>query len=69
MIQLKPVLDRLYADFNAPDSATDPIQIVRRFDRPDDREVVGFISAALAFGRVLSARPTGPGPWRARTTT
>ena len=54
MIQLKPVLDRLYADFNAPDSATDPIQIVRRFDRPDDREVVGFISAALAFGRVLS---------------
>ncbi len=51
---LKSVLDRLYADFNYADSATDPIQIVRRYTRPDDREVVGFVSAALAFGRVMS---------------
>jgi uncharacterized protein (TIGR02757 family) len=51
---LKPTLDRLYAGFNYPDSATDPIQIVRRFDRRDDREVVGFCAAALAFGRVRS---------------
>src|ERR1700694_3076078 len=32
----------------------DPIQIVRRYTRQDDREVVGFVSAALAFGRVSS---------------
>jgi uncharacterized protein (TIGR02757 family) len=51
---LKPALDGLYADFNYPDSAADPIQIVRRFARPDDREVVGFIAASLAFGRVTS---------------
>jgi uncharacterized protein (TIGR02757 family) len=51
---LKPTLDRLYAEFNYPDSATDPIQIVRRFARPDDREVVGFVAASLAFGRVMS---------------
>ena len=51
---LKPVLDRLYADFNHADSATDPIHIVRRFQRDDDREIVGFIAAALAFGRVSS---------------
>ena len=51
---LKPTLDRLYADFNFPDSATDPIQIVRRFVRPDDREVVAFCAASLAFGRVAS---------------
>jgi uncharacterized protein (TIGR02757 family) len=51
---LKPTLDRLYAEFNYPDSATDPIQIVRRFDRREDREVVGFCAAALAFGRVAS---------------
>jgi uncharacterized protein (TIGR02757 family) len=51
---LKPTLDRLYDSFNMPDSATDPIQIVRRFTRPDDREVVGFIAAGLAFGRVSS---------------
>ena len=52
--QLKAVLDRLYADFNYPDSAADPIQIVRRFPARDDREVVGFIAASLAFGRVAS---------------
>jgi uncharacterized protein (TIGR02757 family) len=44
----------LYADFNYPDSATDPIHIVRRFARADDREIVGFCAAALAFGRVAS---------------
>jgi len=51
---LKDTLDRLYAGFNHPDSATDPIQIVRRFTRDDDREAVGFVAAALAFGRVSS---------------
>jgi uncharacterized protein (TIGR02757 family) len=52
--RLKPVLDRLYSDFNHADSAADPIQIVRRFSPADDREIVGFIAAALAFGRVSS---------------
>jgi uncharacterized protein (TIGR02757 family) len=52
--EVKRALDQLYAGFNHPDSATDPIHIVRRFDRDDDREVVAFIAAALAFGRVSS---------------
>jgi len=47
-------LDELYASFNYPDSAADPIQIVRRFTRGDDREIVGFCAASLAFGRVAS---------------
>jgi len=51
---LKSALDQLYADFNYADSAADPIQIVRRFERDDDREIVGFIASALAFGRVTS---------------
>ena len=51
---LRTALDTLYADFNVEHSATDPIWIVRRYDRPADREVAGFISAALAFGRVQS---------------
>jgi uncharacterized protein (TIGR02757 family) len=51
---LRPVLDRLYANFNVDRSATDPIWIVHRFSRADDREVVAFIAAALAFGRVQS---------------
>ena len=67
---MKPALDRLYVSFNAPDAATDPIQIVRRFPRPDDQEVVGFIAGALAFGRVSSVLQsiervlavTGPAP-------
>jgi uncharacterized protein (TIGR02757 family) len=51
---LKSTLDSLYASFNYPDSAADPIQIVRRFAAPADRELVGFVAASLAFGRVAS---------------
>jgi uncharacterized protein (TIGR02757 family) len=51
---LKSTLERLYHGFNDPHSATDPIQAVRRFGASEDREVVGFLAAALAFGRVLS---------------
>ena len=54
LADLKTTLDHLCAGFNHPDSATDPIQIVRRFSRDDDREVVGFVAASLAFGRVTS---------------
>src|SRR5580765_222669 len=54
ILRLKSALDDLYAGFNHADSATDPIHIVRRFERDDDREIVGFIAAALAFGRVSS---------------
>ena len=51
---LRSALDTLYADFNADRVVTDPIWIVHRYERPDDREVVAFIAAALAFGRVQS---------------
>jgi uncharacterized protein (TIGR02757 family) len=54
MTDLKPALDRLYEAFNYPDAATDPIQIVRRYRRPDDIEAVAFCAASLAFGRVAS---------------
>ncbi|HEX8027429.1 MAG TPA: TIGR02757 family protein [Vicinamibacterales bacterium] len=47
-------METLYSEFNAEHSVADPIWMVRRFERPDDREVVGFIAAALAFGRVQS---------------
>jgi uncharacterized protein (TIGR02757 family) len=52
--RLKPILDRLYDSFNYPESALDPVQIVRRYRRVDDREIVAFIAAGLAFGRVAS---------------
>jgi uncharacterized protein (TIGR02757 family) len=54
MALLKAELDRLYQSFNYEHSATDPIQIVRRYRRPDDVEVVAFCAASLAFGRVAS---------------
>jgi len=52
--ELKRALDRLYDSFNAPDSAFDPVQIVRKYPRVEDREIVGFIASAVAFGRVAS---------------
>ena len=51
---LRDTLEGLYQQYNNIDAATDPIQIVRRFADPADREVVGFCAAALAFGRVAS---------------
>jgi uncharacterized protein (TIGR02757 family) len=47
-------LDDLYAEFNHPESAFDPIQVVRRYARVEDRELIAFIAAGLAFGRVAS---------------
>jgi uncharacterized protein (TIGR02757 family) len=57
-------LDVLYREFNEAHSVSDPIWIVRRYDRPDDREIVGFCAAALAFGRVQSVllKVMGPSP-------
>ena len=63
-------LEDLYSTFDHVNSATDPIHIVRRYTAPDDREVVGFCAAALAFGRVASVlqsieallRAMGPRP-------
>jgi uncharacterized protein (TIGR02757 family) len=51
---LAPRLDALYHDFNREASATDPVNLVRPFPGPADREIAGFCAAALAFGRVAS---------------
>jgi len=47
-------LEELYRSFDHVTSASDPVHIVRRYQTPEDREVVGFCAAALAFGRVAS---------------
>ena len=51
---LRPRLELLYAGFNAPGTAEDPIAFVRRAADPADRDIVAFLSAGLAFGRVAS---------------
>jgi uncharacterized protein (TIGR02757 family) len=54
LVLIREPLDSLYRTFDHVDSATDPVHIVRRFRSREDREVVGFCAAALAFGRVAS---------------
>ena len=44
----------MYETFNYTESVADPVQFVRRYTEPADREVVAFCAAALAFGRVAS---------------
>lgn len=51
-MNLKVALDRLYDSFNAPDSAFDPVQVVRKYPRVEDREIIGLVASAVAFGRV-----------------
>jgi uncharacterized protein (TIGR02757 family) len=53
-MSLKAILEEQYAAFNVADSATDPVQFAWRTPDPADREVVAFIAAGLAFGRVAS---------------
>ncbi len=52
--RLAAPLDDLYRTFDHPESAVDPVHLVRRYPAPADREVVGFCAAGLAFGRVAS---------------
>ena len=51
---LRESFDRLYRSFDHVHSASDPVHIVRRYATSEDREVVGFCAAGLAFGRVAS---------------
>jgi uncharacterized protein (TIGR02757 family) len=51
---LKRRLEAQYQQFNDAHSVTDPIQIVRRYERGEDQEIAAFCAAALAFGRVQS---------------
>jgi uncharacterized protein (TIGR02757 family) len=51
---LRSGLDTLYDEFNAAHAAADPVWFAHRFPAGADREVVAFIAAALAFGRVQS---------------
>ena len=51
---LKAALDRLYAEYDRGAVLQDPIEKVRVYADPADREIAGFIAAGLAFGRVAS---------------
>ncbi len=70
--QLATALEPLYAAFNRECAATDPIELVRPYPDPADREIVAFIAASLAFGNVAAVMQSvshvlalcGPSPAR-----
>lgn len=45
-------LEGLYRQFDARYESSDPICLVRRFQKPEDQEVAAVIMASLAFGQV-----------------
>jgi uncharacterized protein (TIGR02757 family) len=55
---LKPVLDRLYLDFDFSGTAErDPVEFPRSYPRPEDKEIAGFIASAFAYGNVNLFKP------------
>jgi uncharacterized protein (TIGR02757 family) len=53
---LKNDLEALCLRYDRRFLDSDPVGIVRRYDDPADREIVGLIAAGLAYGRVASIR-------------
>jgi uncharacterized protein (TIGR02757 family) len=51
---LKRRLDRIHLTFDRSYLDTDPLVFVHRYESDEDREIVGFIAAGLAFGNVRS---------------
>jgi uncharacterized protein (TIGR02757 family) len=49
---LKIILDQLYNDYSLDHLQMDPLELVRRYDHPQDQEIVGLIAAFLAVGQV-----------------
>jgi uncharacterized protein (TIGR02757 family) len=54
LVLIRERLEDQYRTFDHVESATDPVHKVRRFTSPQDREIVAFCAAGLAFGRVAS---------------
>ena len=69
---LKSYLDRLYATYDLRYLPTSALKFPRRYDRPEDIEVVGFIASCFAYGRVEAFTPfidgllsvLGPHPYK-----
>lgn len=54
--ELRARLDRLERTYDRRFLESDPVGIVRRFDRTEDREIVGLLAAGLAYGNVVAIR-------------
>jgi len=49
---LREHLETLYHTFDVRSISPDPLEVVRRYEHPADQEIVGFLAAGLAYGRV-----------------
>jgi len=54
IIKLKKYLDKLYETFDIKYISPDPIEVVHKFTNPLDKEIIGLLSAILAYGNVKS---------------
>ena len=55
-LELRRRLDELYLHYDHRFVDPDPLQLVRAQDADEDREVVGLIASALAYGNVLQIK-------------
>lgn len=56
--KVKPALDELLARCDrAAHVKRDPVELVHRYSRPDDQELVGLLASAVAYGRVTLFKP------------
>ena len=53
---LKFYLDRLVATYDHRFLSTDPLAFVHRYPDPEDQEIAGMVSSALAYGNVPAIR-------------
>lgn len=51
---LRGPLEALYLNYGRGGVVVDPVECVRVYPDPADREIAGFVAAGLAFGRVAS---------------
>ena len=49
--EFKQTLENLYHEVQVEHLSSDPLEIVRSYEDPKDREIVGFIAALFALGR------------------
>ncbi len=68
---IKDRLEELYRSFDLSMISPDPLEVVRRFNRPEDQEIAGLVAASLAYGRAETItgaaaealRRMGDAPW------
>jgi uncharacterized protein (TIGR02757 family) len=62
--RLRLALEGIERSFGPGWLASDPVELVRRFSAPEDREIAAFFASALAYGNVVQIRRSVEGALR-----